>query len=90
VRLSDAIGEMHLSEGKRYYSKTAHPRLGGYRDLSSKWRPTAHNRQDRSDYDKLYAQGNIPMTKVNYRNFSQKLKDMHKNRICYTHEYIGE
>ena len=90
VRLSDTMGEIHLSEGKRYFSKTAHPRLGEYRELSPRWRPTAHNRQDRGDYDRLYAQGHTPMPRDNDRKYSQELKDRHKNRICYAHEYIGE
>ena len=40
-RLSDAIAQLHIDEGKRYYSRTAHPRLGGYRNESKKWRATS-------------------------------------------------
>ena len=43
VRLADAIGEIHLGEGKRYFSKTAHPRMGEYRNRSSLWRATSKN-----------------------------------------------
>ena len=43
VRMSDAIGEIHLKEGKRYYSKTTHPRMGEYRNRSNKWRATSKN-----------------------------------------------
>ena len=43
VRISDAIAQIHLDEGRRFYSKTAHPRMGRYRDASNKWRPTKHN-----------------------------------------------
>ncbi len=38
VRLSDFIGQAMLDEGKRYYSKTAHPRMIGYRMQSPLWR----------------------------------------------------
>ena len=38
-RLSDAVAQKHLDQGKRYNSRTAHPRLGAYRDASAKWRP---------------------------------------------------
>ena len=77
VRFSDAIGEIMLAEGKRYFSKTAHPRLGEYRNASSKWRPTSHNQQDRQDY-----QGNN-------KKYSDELLLKHRNRTCYAHEYIG-
>jgi len=40
-RLSDAIARIHIDEGRRYYSRTAHPRLGGYRDSSDIWRATS-------------------------------------------------
>lgn len=43
VRISDEVAQIHLDEGRRYYSKTAHPRMGKYRDCSKKWRPTKHN-----------------------------------------------
>ena len=43
VRMGDAIGEIHLSEGKRYYSKTTHPRMGKYRNSSPLWRATKKN-----------------------------------------------
>src|ERR1035437_2623471 len=31
-RISDMVADLHLSEGKRYYSKTTSDRLGGWRD----------------------------------------------------------
>lgn len=45
VRLSDCVAQIHIDEGRRYYSKTAHPRMGGYRDKSPLWRATKHNRK---------------------------------------------
>ena len=48
VRLSDAIGQIHIEEGKRYFSKTTHPRMGEYRNKSPKWRPTSKNMKVRS------------------------------------------
>jgi hypothetical protein len=41
--MSDAIGQIHIEEGKRYFSKTTHPRMGEYRNRSSKWRATSKN-----------------------------------------------
>lgn len=40
-RLSDAIAAIHVGEGKRYYSRTSHPRLAAYRDRSPRWRKTS-------------------------------------------------
>jgi hypothetical protein len=35
VRFSDAIGEIHTAQGHRYFSRTAHPRMGYYRTFGS-------------------------------------------------------
>lgn len=40
-RLSDAVAQLHRAEGKRYYSRTSHPRLAAYRDTSPLWRKTS-------------------------------------------------
>ena len=44
-RFSDALARMYVEDGCRYFSRTAHPRLGSYRDDSPYWRPTSHNRK---------------------------------------------
>ena len=49
VRLSDAIAEIHHQKGFRYFSKTAHPRMGEYRNNSPLWRPTSKNMIERND-----------------------------------------
>ena len=41
-KISDMVAQAHLDEGKRYFSKTAHPRFGAYRDRSPAWRKTSH------------------------------------------------
>ena len=78
VRLSDALGEMCLSEGLRFFSKTSHPRMGSYRDNSEKWRPTSKNRKKRTDY--LVGRGT--------KEDGHKLR--HAHRITFSHEYVGE
>lgn len=77
VRMSEAIGDIFIKEGKRYFTKTAHPRLGEYRESSPYWRGTSHNRQDRKDY---------PVTDKKY---SDALMQKHKTRVTYAHEYLG-
>jgi len=49
VRLSDAIAEIYVSQGYRYFSKTAHPRMGEYRNNSERWKPTSKNMRSRSE-----------------------------------------
>jgi hypothetical protein len=45
VRLSDAIADLNVRVmGKRYYSKTAHPRMGEYRDRHPNWHQTSASR----------------------------------------------
>jgi len=42
-KLSESIGERLLEAGKRLFSVTHHPRLGGQRQASALWRPTSGN-----------------------------------------------
>jgi len=77
TRLSDAVGDIVIEKGYRYFSKTAHIRMGSYRQKSNKWRPTATNLVDRSKSQK--------------RPKSEQWHHMglDTKRICYSHEYIG-
>jgi energy-coupling factor transporter ATP-binding protein EcfA2 len=80
TRMSDALGEMHIREGKRYFTKTAHPRLGLYRNDSPKWKGTSKNEMKREDY-KIDFHGD--------NKHSRSLLDRHADRFCFSHEYIG-
>lgn len=73
-RLSEAIAQHYLDNGKRYFSKTSHPRLGGYRDQSSVWKPTSKNHMKRPD-----GSHNRKITRW----------EIDPNRWSYSHEYIG-
>jgi len=77
VRLSDAIAQIFVSQECRYFSKTSHPRMGGYRDSSPLWKATSKNRKARHDYD--------PTKKT--KEDAHKMK--HAHRVCFSHEYIG-
>ena len=45
VRLSDLIAKHHVEDlGYRYFSKTAHPRMGEYRDRHPNWKKTSASR----------------------------------------------
>jgi GNAT superfamily N-acetyltransferase len=74
VRFSDAIGQIHLDDGKRFYSRTAHPRMGFYRENSPLWKGTSKNRKLRKD--------------ITHENiFNNHYAD--NKRVCFSHEYIG-
>lgn len=77
VRLSDAIAAMFVADGCRYFSKTAHPRMGGYREASPLWRGTSKNRRARLDYN------------PSHRTKEDGHKAAHMHRVCYSHEYVG-
>jgi ABC-type ATPase involved in cell division/GNAT superfamily N-acetyltransferase len=78
VRLSDAIGQMFIMNGCRYFSKTSHPRMGEYREKSPLWKGTSKNKRTRQDYDDGGTEGK-----------EDKYKMRHAARWCYSHEYIG-
>ena len=77
VRVGNAVGAIFLSEGCRYFSKTAHPRLGEYRNAVDAWRGTSKNMQARKDYS------------VEYTTKEDAHKMKHAHRVCFSHEYIG-
>lgn len=84
-RLSEAVAQVFVDAGGRFFSKTAHPAFGQYRNASPKWRATAHNDKTRTD---LYAtlQGKHQTGYVRSLAFISK----HIKRHCYAHEYIGD
>ena len=77
VRISDAVATMFVSEGYRYFSKTAHPRMGEYRNNSTLWKPTSKNGINRQDYKR----------RISKIEGSYQMK--HADRLCYSHEFIG-
>jgi energy-coupling factor transporter ATP-binding protein EcfA2 len=77
IRISEAVAQLFFDEGCRYFSKTSHPRMGGYREVSPWWKPTSKNRKARKDYD--------PEKKT--KEDGHKMR--HAARVCYSHEFIG-
>ena len=75
VRLSDAIAQMHLDEGHRYFSRTSHPRMILYREKSSLWKPTSKHKKLRVD--------------VSSKN-TYKAHIYDNKRLCGSFEYIGK
>lgn len=75
-KISDMVAQIHLDEGKRYFSRTAHPRFGAYRDRSAAWKKT-------SKYKKLRKVSELSQTEG-----SLKIA-FDSERTCFSHEYIG-
>ena len=74
VKFSDAIGQIHVDQGHRYFSRTAHPRMIWYREHSPLWKPTSKHKKLRTD--------------ITHNNiFKGHYTD--NKRICGSFEYIG-
>jgi hypothetical protein len=74
VRFSDAIAQIHLDQGHRYFSRTAHPRMISYRENSPLWKPTNKHKKIRKD--------------IKFKNiFNNHYVD--NIRLCGSFEYIG-
>jgi len=84
AKLSNTIAQMFIDKGCRYFSKTAHPKLGEHRNKSPLWKPTSMNTISR----KSSYQGMALSDKKRgaYNSFDY---NAHADRICYSHEYIG-
>ena len=74
VRFSNAIGQIHIEQGHRYFSRTSHPRMIYYRENSPLWKPTSKNKVLRNDIS----------DKNTYKNHIYDNK-----RLCGSFEYIG-
>jgi GNAT superfamily N-acetyltransferase len=87
TKFSDAIAEMYVSKGMRYFSKTAHPSFGEHRENSPLWRATSTNKKSRKG-SYLLKDGTIRPMKGYGGNAQIALRDA--DRVCYSHEYIGK
>ncbi len=74
-RFSDAVASLYRRAGRRFFSRTSHPRFGKYREDSQHWRPTASNLKKQTPQKEL--------TSISDHWAPDP------NRICYSHEYIG-
>jgi energy-coupling factor transporter ATP-binding protein EcfA2 len=81
---SDAIAEIYVGRGLRYFSKTAHPSFGEHREKSDLWRPTSTNKKSRLG---SYLLKDGTARKMPGYGGTTTARDA--GRICYSHEYIG-
>jgi ABC-type lipoprotein export system ATPase subunit/GNAT superfamily N-acetyltransferase len=82
---SDAIAQIYVDRGLRYFSKTAHPSFGEHRERSELWRPTSTNRQSRKG---SYLNKDGTVRKMPGYGGTTTARDA--SRVCYSHEYIGK
>lgn len=83
--MSEAVAEIYKGVNKRFFSKTAHPALGEYRNNNAKWRGTSTNGLKRKSY--LKKDGTPRLQKGFGKSDKQVMRDY--NRACYSHEYMG-
>jgi ABC-type lipoprotein export system ATPase subunit/GNAT superfamily N-acetyltransferase len=81
---SDAIAEIYVSRGYRYFSKTAHPSFGEHRQHSPLWRATSTNLKSR-----LGSYLNKDGTTRKMPGYGGTTTARDAGRLCYSHEYIG-
>jgi ABC-type lipoprotein export system ATPase subunit/GNAT superfamily N-acetyltransferase len=82
---SDAIAEIYVDRGLRYFSKTAHPSFGEHRQKSSLWRATSTNLKSR--LGSYLLKDGTARTMPGYGG-TTTARDA--GRVCYSHEYIGK
>ena len=81
---SDAIAQMYVDRGLRYFSKTAHPSFGEHRQNSPLWRATSTNLKSRLG---SYLLKDGTARKMPGYGGTTTARDA--GRVCYSHEYIG-
>jgi GNAT superfamily N-acetyltransferase len=81
-KLADFVANAYFLNGKRFFAKTAHPRLGEYRENSIEWKPTSKNKKLRTDL--------ISDEKRNQRQERFISWKINPKRFTYSHEFIGK
>jgi ABC-type ATPase involved in cell division/GNAT superfamily N-acetyltransferase len=81
---SDAIAQIYVDRGLRYFSKTAHPSFGEHRQNSPLWRATSTNLKSRLG---SYLLKDGTARKMPGYGGTTTARDA--GRLCYSHEYIG-
>lgn len=72
---SDAIAQLYLDHGCKYYSRTSHPRMGEYRQASPLWKPTPTNLKRQKP--------TASQTQIQNHWTTDTL------RTCYSHQFVG-
>ncbi len=73
--IAEVVAQHYIENGKRFFAKTSHPRLGEYRDNSPLWKPTSKNHMKRTDKNK---------------NGRTTRWELNPDRWSFSHEYVGK
>lgn len=85
MRLSDWVGQWMVDRGRRYFSRTAHPRMGAYRDASPLWRAT-----NASGKRQRVLTSYMPTDYLERRERTGwSAWDFDDRRVAWSHEYVG-
>ena len=74
VRFSEAVAQIHIDEGHRFFTRMAHPKLIEYKMKSPLWRATSKFKKLRTDI-------------TNEKTHNNHIYD--NIRLCGSFEYIG-
>jgi GNAT superfamily N-acetyltransferase/ABC-type thiamine transport system ATPase subunit len=85
MKLSDWVGDYMIRQGRRYFSRTAHPRMGGYRDASPLWRATSSSRKQARLLTSYMSDDYI----AKRQRTGWDAWDFDANRVAWSHEYVG-
>lgn len=74
VRFQEIVAQIHVDEGHRFFSRSAHPKMINYKTNSPLWRATSKNKKLRKDVS----------SDNTYKNHVYD-----NTRLCGSFEYIG-
>jgi GNAT superfamily N-acetyltransferase len=89
-KLSEYMAELYISQGYRYFSKTANPIIGEYRERSNKWRATSSNLKKIKNIDDITEEEVLRAIRPKGRDSNYNAVIRRMTRLCYSHEYIGD
>ena len=89
-KLSEYMAELYISQGYRYFSKTANPIIGEYRQRSNLWRATSTNLKKVRNIDEISEKEIQRAIRPKGRDSNYNSVVRRLTRLCYSHEYIGD
>ena len=88
-KISEYFGEFYLSQGYRYFGKTANPRMGEHRERSDLWKATTSNLKPSMKMKDITEDKINSMIRPGGRHHNRQAVLTSLLRLCYSHEYIG-
>jgi GNAT superfamily N-acetyltransferase len=86
--LTDWVGQRHLNEGKRFYSRTTHPRLAAYRSRSLLWRETSKSGKQRKSW--WSNAQSVDVSGKRSGTSSRRTWGADTTRLAWSFEYVGD